>query len=135
MLPRTLYTSRQPSWRRILAPSPARCPTLQNMTTGLSLVRFARYWGNLIYVFKEHTETIYLKRKERREKAKKRLKTKKEKPVNRAPEIKINPSKSKPTKTMPAPKQEVFDFMKTKAGFQLPSFNLLKSSSQIETAV
>ncbi|MBT8351300.1 MAG: DNA translocase FtsK 4TM domain-containing protein, partial [Deltaproteobacteria bacterium] len=100
------------------------------MTTGLSLVRFARYWGNLIYVFKEHTETIYLKRKERREKAKKRLKTKKEKTVNHAAEIKIKPSKSKPIKTMPAPKQEVFDFMKTKAGFQLPSFNLLKSTER-----
>jgi len=97
------------------------------MATGLSLVRFARYWGNLIYVFKEQTETLYLKRKERREKAKKRLKTKKEKTVNKVPEIKIKPSKSKPIKTMPAPKQEVFDFMKTKAGFQLPSFNLLKS--------
>ncbi|MBT8358090.1 MAG: DNA translocase FtsK, partial [Deltaproteobacteria bacterium] len=100
------------------------------MATGLSLVRFARYWGNLIYVFKEHTETIYLKRKERREKAKKRLKTKKEKTVNHAAEIKIKPSKSKPIKTMPAPKQEVFDFMKTKAGFQLPSFNLLKSTER-----
>ena len=31
------------------------------MATGLSLVRFARYWGNLIYVFKEQTETLYLK--------------------------------------------------------------------------
>ena len=97
------------------------------MATGLSLVRFARYWGNLIYVFKEQTETLYLKRKERREKTKKRLKTEKEKAVNKVPEIKIKPSKSKPIKTMPAPKQEVFDFMKTKAGFQLPSFNLLKS--------
>jgi S-DNA-T family DNA segregation ATPase FtsK/SpoIIIE len=97
------------------------------MTTGLSLVRFARYWGHMIYVFKENTETIYLKRKERREKAKKRLKTKKEKTIHTAQKIKIKPSKSKPVKAMPVPKQDVFEFMKTKAGFQLPSFNLLKS--------
>jgi len=55
------------------------------------------------------------------------LKTKKEKPVKKVQEIKIKPSKTKPIKAMPAPKQEVFDFMKTKTGFQLPSFNLLKS--------
>ncbi len=97
------------------------------MTTGLSLVRFARYWGDIIYTFKENIETIYLKRKERREKAKKRLKTEKERTVSKAQKIKIKPSKSKPIKAMPPPKQEVFDFVKTKAGFQLPSFNLLKS--------
>ncbi len=97
------------------------------MATGLSLVRFARHWRNLIYIFKDRAKTLYLKRKERREKAQKRLKTKKEKPVNKVQEIKIKPSKTKPIKTMPAPKQEVFDFMKTKTGFQLPSFNLLKS--------
>ena len=97
------------------------------MATGLSIVRFARHWRNLIYIFKDRAKTLYLKRKERREKAQKRLKTKKEKPVNKVQEIKIKPSKTKPIKTMPAPKQEVFDFMKTKTGFQLPSFNLLKS--------
>ena len=97
------------------------------MATGLSIVRFARHWRNLIYIFKDRAKTLYLKRKERREKAQKRLKTKKEKPVNKVQEIKIKPSKTKPIKAMPAPKQEVFDFMKTKTGFQLPSFNLLKS--------
>jgi S-DNA-T family DNA segregation ATPase FtsK/SpoIIIE len=98
------------------------------MATGLSLVRFARHWRNIIYIFRDRAKTVYLKRKERREKTKKRLKTEKEKTVNKAQEIKIKPSKSKPIKAMPAPKQEVFDFMKTKAGFQFPSFNLLKSA-------
>ena len=97
------------------------------MATGLSIVRFARHWRNIIYIFKDRAKTLYLKRKERREKAQKRLKTKKEKPVKKVQEIKIKPSKTKPIKAMPAPKQEVFDFMKTKTGFQLPSFNLLKS--------
>ena len=97
------------------------------LATGLSLVRFARYWRNIISISQDRTKTIYLKRKERREKAKKRLKTEKEKVANEVQKIKIKPSKSKPIKAMPAPKQEVFDFMKTKAGFQLPSFNLLKS--------
>jgi len=97
------------------------------MATGLSLVRFARYWQNIIYIFRDSAKTSYLKRKERREKAEKRLKTEKDKTVNKVQEIKIKPSKTKPIKAMPAPKQEVFDFMKTKAGFQLPSFNLLKS--------
>ncbi|MDY6790379.1 MAG: DNA translocase FtsK 4TM domain-containing protein [Thermodesulfobacteriota bacterium] len=98
------------------------------MATGLSLVRLFKRWRNIFYTFKDHAKTFYLKRKQRREKAQKRLKRKKEKTVHKVREIKIKPSKTKPIKTMPAPKQDVFDFMKTKTGFQLPSFNLLKSS-------
>ena len=98
------------------------------MSTGLSLVRFIRSWVNIVHIFRDRAKTIYLKRKERREKAKKRLKTEKDKTANKVQEIKIKPSKTKPIKAMPAPKQEVFDFMKTNAGFQLPSFNLLKSA-------
>jgi len=49
------------------------------MSTGLSLVRFARRWKNIIYIFRDSAKTSYLKRKERREKAKKRLKAEKEK--------------------------------------------------------
>ena len=93
------------------------------MATGFSMIGFAKRGWNIISVFGDHTKTSYLKRKERRDKAKKRLEM--EKIVRKDREIKIKASRPKPIKATPSPKQEVFGFMKAKNGFELPSFNLL----------
>ena len=96
------------------------------LTTGFSLVTFGkRFWG-WMNVAGDSTKTIYLKRKERKEKAKKRAHVDKDKIAKRAKKIKIKKTDPKPIKAVPPPKQEVFDFMKSGKGFQVPPFNILE---------
>jgi len=96
------------------------------MATGFSLIFFLkRFWKLIINVVKS-TKKIILIWKDRREKAKKRSKIKKERSKKNDREIKIKAKESKPIREVPAPKQDVFEFMKAEKGFQLPSINLLE---------
>ncbi len=95
------------------------------MATGFSLTAFAkRSWHTLVFS-KEQIRALHARVKERREKSKKRVKIKTEKSTEPEPTLKIKTQSPKPIKEHPIPKQEVFEFMRSPTGFQLPSFNLL----------
>ena len=97
------------------------------MATGFSLIIFLkRFWKLIINVVKSIKKIIIIW-KERREKAKKQSKIKKEYNKKKEREIKIKAIESKPIREVPAPKQDVFEFMKAEKGFQLPSVNLLEN--------
>jgi DNA segregation ATPase FtsK/SpoIIIE, S-DNA-T family len=89
------------------------------LATGFSLIRFAkRSWQTYLF-FVDRLKTLFIKWREQRKKSKK------EKPIKEKREIKIKSPKPRPIKEVPVPRQEVFDFMRTGKGFQLPSINLL----------
>ena len=96
------------------------------LATGFSLIAFGkRFWGWLKTV-SDRTKTVYLKRKERREKSKKRSRVDQEKIAKRAKKIKIKTTAAKPIKAVPPAKQEVFDFMRSGKGYQVPPFGILQ---------
>ena len=95
------------------------------LTTGFSLVNFGKRLWNFTLVSAALVKTTFIKWRERTEKGKKRRKVKKEKLSNEAKEIKIQAAGPRPIKDVPAPKQEVFEFMRTETGFQPPSVNFL----------
>ncbi|MBW2177677.1 MAG: DNA translocase FtsK, partial [Deltaproteobacteria bacterium] len=95
------------------------------LTTGFSLVRFYKRSLGTGTRFGEKLKTFLIKYKERREKNRKRHRAIKAKKVRPPQEITIKAVKPKPIKKVPAPKQEVFEFMQDSSGFKLPSINLL----------
>jgi S-DNA-T family DNA segregation ATPase FtsK/SpoIIIE len=100
------------------------------LTTGFSLITFGkRFWG-WMKVAGDSTKTFYLKRKQRKEKAKKRAHVDKDNVARRAKKIKIKKTDPKPIRAVPPPKQEVFDFMKSGKGFQVPPFNILEDPDE-----
>jgi S-DNA-T family DNA segregation ATPase FtsK/SpoIIIE len=100
------------------------------MTTGFSLVAFSRWLGRLLSAISDKFKTVYLKRKERREKAKKRRTRLEAKKGQKKPSVKIKTHRPKPIKELPAPKQEVFTFMQNGKGFKLPSIGLLNDPKE-----
>ena len=96
------------------------------MTTGFSLLAFFKRCYGISVSLVDHLKTFYLKHRERRQKAKKRRKTIKAKAVKKQLPIKIKSTAKPPVKSKPVPKQEVFEFMRSGSGFQLPSVNLLE---------
>ncbi len=95
------------------------------LATGFSMLRFFKHCWLVSLAAADHIKTLYIKRRERRKKAVKRLQIKRQKIGQRERKIKIKQSGLKPIKPAPVPKQEVFEFMRPKSGFQLPSLNLL----------
>ena len=89
------------------------------LATGFSLIRFAKRSWQTARFFADRLKTLFIKWRE------KRKKSKKEKPIKEKREIKIKSPKPRPIKEAPVPRQEVFDFMRSESGFQLPSINLL----------
>jgi S-DNA-T family DNA segregation ATPase FtsK/SpoIIIE len=96
------------------------------LSTGFSLIAFARRAWKTVTLVSDQMETTYLKWKQRRQKSKKHPKTEREKIKKRSKTIKIKASTQKPIKAVPAPKQEVFDFMHDGKGFHLPHFTFLE---------
>jgi S-DNA-T family DNA segregation ATPase FtsK/SpoIIIE len=96
------------------------------LATGFSLIAFGKRLLRWINAVSDRFKTFYLKRKERKEKAKKRSRLDKEKIVKRAQKIKIKQSAPKPIKVVPPPQQEVFDFMRSGKGYQTPPYKLLE---------
>jgi DNA segregation ATPase FtsK/SpoIIIE, S-DNA-T family len=107
------------------------------LSTGFSLIVFYRRIHGFCDHFGGGLKTIWLKRRERREKARKRTealrrrKTEMETPVK----IKARAPKPKPMKTLVAPKQNLFDFMHKGEGegFRLPSINFLDDPEPTDT--
>jgi S-DNA-T family DNA segregation ATPase FtsK/SpoIIIE len=95
------------------------------LATGFSLIAFGKriwHWINLI---NDRLTTFLLKRRERRQKAKKRVRVDKDKIARRAKKIEIKAKPAKPIKAVPPAKQEVFDFMRSGKGYQVPPFSFL----------
>jgi DNA segregation ATPase FtsK/SpoIIIE, S-DNA-T family len=96
------------------------------MSTGFSVLAFfARCRGAATAVV-DTLKTFYLKHKERRQKAKKRRKAVRQQAEKKEEPIKIISEPKVPIKITPKPKQEVFEFMRPRAGFQLPSAGFLE---------
>jgi len=100
------------------------------LATGFSLIAFGKRFLTWMNAFGDHIKTVYLKRRERREKAKKRSRIDTQAGAKRAQQIEIKKTAVKPIKALPAPKQEVFDFMRTGKGYQFPPFSLLEDPEE-----
>ncbi|RZB30358.1 MAG: DNA segregation ATPase FtsK/SpoIIIE, S-DNA-T family [Desulfobacteraceae bacterium Eth-SRB1] len=98
------------------------------MSTGFSLIAFIKSFYRTTVVVTDRIKTLIIRWKEKRGKAKKRLKIIKESAGKKDREIKIKAPTSKPVKAVPVPRQDVFEFMNDGKGFQLPSVNLLENS-------
>ncbi|MDQ1330687.1 MAG: segregation ATPase FtsK/SpoIIIE, family [Thermodesulfobacteriota bacterium] len=95
------------------------------LATGFSVISILSRFMEMLLFASERIATYYIKWKERREKSAKRSKLVAEQKDFKEREIEIKAVKAKPVKTAPAPKQEVFEFMRAESGFQLPSVNFL----------
>jgi S-DNA-T family DNA segregation ATPase FtsK/SpoIIIE len=96
------------------------------LATGFSLIAFGKRFWRWMNACGKHLQTVYLKHKERKEKAKKRSRVDPEKIAKRVKKIRIEKSTPKPIMAVPPPKQEVFDFMRNGKGYQAPPFSILE---------
>ena len=96
------------------------------LATGFSLIAFGKRFLGWMNAVGDRLKTFHLKRKERKEKAKKRSRIDPEKIAKHVQKIKIIQSAPKPIKMLPPPKQEVFEFMRSGKGYQPPPFNILE---------
>lgn len=94
------------------------------LATGVSLITFSKRIWQMMDRVANYLKTHLVKWKERRKKAK-RIQIKKEGVFKKKQEVKIKGQKRKPIKIVPVPRQEVFEFMRSETGFQVPSANLL----------
>ena len=95
------------------------------LATGFSLIAFSKRFWKWINAVTDRITTLYLKRKERREKSVRREKNVKARKLKKKKPVKIRQVEKKPIKPVPAPKQEEFGFMRSGKGFQLPSTEFL----------
>jgi S-DNA-T family DNA segregation ATPase FtsK/SpoIIIE len=95
------------------------------LSTGFSLIAFARRCWSGFSAVADRIQTLWLKWKERRVKAQRRAKQVRESEPDKPSEIQIKALPVKPLRAVPAPKQEVFEFMKTGKGFHLPPVSFL----------
>ena len=95
------------------------------LATGFSLVKFGKQSWQTTRFFADRLKTLFIKWREQRKKSKKQSKTKKETSIQEKRVITIKAPKPRPIKEAPVPRQEVFEFMRSDSGFQLPSINLL----------
>ena len=96
------------------------------LMTGISLIRAVKGLWNFIALVMERFVTLIIKWRERRKKARKRVQAQQKKAsVKKNRKIEIKTPTPKPIKEKPAPKQDVFEFMREEAGFQKPSVHLL----------
>ncbi len=102
------------------------------LATGFSLIAFSKRFWNWINTVVDQITTLYLKRKERKEKARRREENVQARKLKKKKPVKIRQSEKKPIKAVPAPKQEEFEFMRSGKGFQLPSTEFL--DEKVETA-
>ena len=104
-------------------------------STGFSVVNFyKRVKGIALYVA-DRVMTMVIKYKEQKKKATRFQKVIEEQKTKKKPEIKIQTNPPKKIKAAPIPKQEVFEFMRDKSGFQLPSVNLLDDPDEKDITI
>ncbi|MBW2368959.1 MAG: DNA translocase FtsK 4TM domain-containing protein, partial [Deltaproteobacteria bacterium] len=100
------------------------------LATGFSFQAFfKRFWLACIFAA-DRFQTLHIKWKERRKKAKKRLKTQQVKHTQSPKKIKIKAPEMPRVPKTPIAKQKVFDFMRPENGFQLPSVNFLDDADE-----
>ncbi|MGD8975333.1 MAG: DNA translocase FtsK [Desulfobacterales bacterium] len=104
------------------------------LATGFSLIAFGKRFWRWMTAVRDRIKTLYLKLRERRGKAKKRSSVDRERVSKRAKKIKIKASAAKPIRAVPPPRQEVFEFMRSGKGYQLPTYNFLESPDQLSSA-
>ena len=95
------------------------------LATRFSIINFIRLCWKAATIFSLRITTLIVMWKKRRSEAKNLLIRKKEYNNKKKKKIKIKTPESKTVKNVPVPKQEVFEFMRSDAGFKLPSVNLL----------
>jgi S-DNA-T family DNA segregation ATPase FtsK/SpoIIIE len=95
------------------------------LATGFSLLVFFGRCREGLGVVYDNLLTVYLKSRERRERGRKLIQSEHERLKAQAKEIKVKSAAPKPLKIVPAPKQEVFEFMHSGKGFRLPPIQLL----------
>ncbi len=96
------------------------------LSTGFSVLGFLKRCREAGLAAVDTVKTLHLKHKERRQKAKKRQKVVRQQAEVKEAPIKIISEPKAPVKIAPKPKQEVFEFMRPRAGFQLPSAAFLE---------
>jgi S-DNA-T family DNA segregation ATPase FtsK/SpoIIIE len=105
------------------------------LATGFSLARFSKRCRTALVGAKERFKGVFILWRERRKKAKKRSQTEKEQRKKEKREIQIKAPDPKHVKELPAPKQEVFQFMHGKTGYQRPSVNFLDDPQEKPSSV
>lgn len=95
------------------------------LATGFSLIRFFNRLWQTVRFSVDRLKTLFVKWKEQRKKSKKDAIIKRDPEADQERKIMIKTPKPRPIKEAPVPRQEVFDFMHSGKGFQLPSINLL----------
>ncbi len=100
------------------------------LATGFSLIAFGKRIWRWMNIINDRMTTFVMRRRERREKAKKRVRVDKETIAKRAKKIQIKTQAAKPIKAVPPAKQEVFDFMRSGKGYQIPPFSFLKDPDE-----
>jgi len=100
------------------------------LATGFSLIAFGKRIWRWMNIINDRMTTFVMRRRERREKAKKRVRVDKETIAKRAKKIQIKTPAAKPIKAVPPAKQEVFDFMRNGKGYQIPPFSFLKDPDE-----
>jgi S-DNA-T family DNA segregation ATPase FtsK/SpoIIIE len=95
------------------------------LATGFSICAFAGRCHRLFDGLRIRLRTALAKRKSRREKTEHVITAKQSPPQEPPRQINISVPPATPMKKIPKPKQEVFSFMRTDNGFELPSINFL----------
>ncbi len=95
------------------------------LSTGFSLVRFGRQCWQTLQFFFDRVKTLVIKFQERRRKAKKLAESQRLAAVTPPAPVAIKAAKKQVSKPVPAPKQEVFEFMREGTGCHLPSVSFL----------
>ncbi|MFH1984930.1 MAG: DNA translocase FtsK 4TM domain-containing protein [Pseudomonadota bacterium] len=95
------------------------------LATRFSLVRTGRSFWLALQFFSDRVKTLIIKIQERRRKARKRVESQKQMATVTPAPVTIKAAKKQVVKPAPAPKQDVFEFMREGSGFQLPSVSFL----------
>jgi len=104
-------------------------------STGFSVMNFLAQCQRALLFLTDHLMTRIIKWKERFRKSSRLAQIQKEQKTRNKPEIKITALPTRKIKASPMLKQDVFDFMRDKSGFQLPSIQLLEDPETKSLAV
>ncbi len=105
------------------------------LSTGFSLVAFGRRCHAAALALAGRLETLVVKWKERRAKARRRARRLKAARREQKPKIEIKAPRPKPTaKPAPPPRQQVFKFMQADGVFQLPPFSFLEDPQPVQAS-
>jgi S-DNA-T family DNA segregation ATPase FtsK/SpoIIIE len=106
------------------------------LATKISIFRIAGWSGNIAFSFGELVKIRLIRRRERKVKSKKHPKPEKESGVViQREEPKVKAPVPKHLREVPAPKQEVFEFMRENDGFRLPPISFLEDPDEKPSTV